>query len=233
MRVMPSNNGGWFFQCLARETGKLGHLYSPGDQRGPWPWFPYSLDNGCFGLWNPKDNTFNEGKWLDSGCGAWLRLLFWANANHQKPLWAIVPDRPGDWDATVDKWGRYTDAVSFGSIPLAIAVQDGATVNAVANLKPTPQVICVGGSTEWKWGTAQEWIECFPRVHVLRCNSPDKLHWLEKLGCESTDGTGWNRGDRVQTKGLEDWARGLMHQHEFPLWPHASRKRDSKQLSFA
>ena len=44
MIVMPANATGWFWHCLARETGRIGHLYSPGAQRGPWPWFPFALD---------------------------------------------------------------------------------------------------------------------------------------------------------------------------------------------
>lgn len=233
MRVMPANATGWFWHCLARETGKLGHLFSPGQERGPWPWFPFGLDNGCYSLWNPKDNSFDEDKWRGSQVDAWLRLLFWANSLSQKPLWAIVPDRPGDWERTREKWVVYADALSFGGIPKAVAVQDGATPRWVRLLDPAPDVVCVGGSTEWKWSTAEMWIKEFPRVHVLRCNSPEKLLWLESLGCESTDGTGWNRGDRTQTEGLEKWARGLTNQHEFPLWPHTCRKRDKKQLMFA
>ena len=46
MIVMPANSSGWFWHSLARETGRLGHLYSPGGQMGPWPWFPYALDKG-------------------------------------------------------------------------------------------------------------------------------------------------------------------------------------------
>lgn len=54
MIVMPANSSGWFWHSLARETGRLGHLYSPGGQRGPWPWFPYALDNGAYACWTVK-----------------------------------------------------------------------------------------------------------------------------------------------------------------------------------
>jgi hypothetical protein len=230
---MPANATGWFCHCLARETGKLGHLLSPGQQRGPWPWFPFALDNGCFSLWDPDSNNFDQETWNTLLYPKWRRLIFWSLSQAQKPLWAIVPDRPGDWDATVTKWELYSGEIS-GVIPLAIAVQDGSEPADVRALRPTPELVCVGGSTDWKWRTAEMWIKEFPRVHVLRCNAPDKLGWLEGLGCESTDGTGWNRGDRKQTKGLEAWARGLTHQHEFPLWPHVCREpKDIKQMTFA
>lgn len=234
MRVMPANSTGWFWHSLARETGRIGHLYSPGDQRGPWPWFPYALDNACFSLWNPSDNTFNEDLWNSRGAHHWHHLLFWVGCQAQKPSWAIVPDRPGDWEATMKKWVPYSRFVEIAGIDLAVAVQDGATSESVKSLDPQPHVICVGGSTEWKWETAEDWIKNFPRVHVLRCNSPEKLYWLERLGCESTDGTGWNRGDRTQTRGIEKWARGLQKSHEHPLWPHVCRtQKDKKQMTFA
>lgn len=229
---MPSNSTGWIWHSLARETGRLGHLHSPGHERGPWPWFPYAFDNGCFSLWNPTDNTFDEARWRSRGEAEWYRLLFWGQAAATKPMWAIVPDRPGDWEATVEKWMKYAPENPF---PLAVAVQDGATVATVRALRPVPFVIAVGGSTDWKWETVEEWIREFPRVHVLRVNAPTKLSWLEQLGCMSCDGTGWNRGDRKMTRGLEEWARMKSTPVNVPLWPHACRavrKADRKQLTF-
>lgn len=232
MIVMPACSSGWFWHCLARETQRIGHLYSPGAQRGPWPWFSFAFDNGCFSLWTPETNEFDEEKWVGSAVHEWRRMLFWSGCQTQKPRWAIVPDRPGNWEITVEKWGIYACELVEAGIPLAVAVQDGATIESVKALYPQPEVICVGGSTDWKWETAEMWIKAFPRVHILRCNSPEKLHWLDALGCESCDGTGWNRGDRRQTKGLEDWARGLMKKHQFPLWSHACRgeRKGQRQL---
>jgi hypothetical protein len=228
---MPANAAGWFWHSLARETGRIGHLYSPGDQRGPWPWLPYACDNGVFSMWNPADNSFDEDRWQREGEDKWRHLLFWCSAAPLKPRWAIVPDRPGDWPATLEKWHRYRREVEDAGIPLAIAVQDGAFPDEVRQLKP--DVVCVGGTTEWKWKTAALWLSAFPRVHVLRCNSPEKLDWLEARGCESCDGTGWNRGDRTQTAGIENWARRKAQPTTHPLWPHASRARCRHQLTFA
>ena len=230
---MPANSSGWIWHCLARETRRIGHLYSPNQQRGPWPWLPFALDNGAFSLWDSKTGTFDEERWLGVVLHSWRRLLFWTTAQSQRPLWAIVPDRPGDWLETERKWETYAHEVIATGIPLAVAVQNGATVAAVRALSPQPDVIAVGGDTEWKWATAETWLKEFPRVHLLRCNSPEKLYWLEERGCESCDGTGWNRGDRTQTQGLERRARGLRNRHEFELWPHASRARCAKQTCFA
>ena len=223
------------FHCLARETGRIGHLYSPDNHRGPWPWFPYALDNGVFPMWNPADNSFDEERWMTAGEPAWRRMLFWAQSAPQKPRWLIVPDRPGDKAETIRKWRHYAgEAKKLKIAALAVAVQDGMEMADVLALRPEPEVVCVGGSTEWKWDTAPMWCAKFPRVHVLRCNSPEKLYQLESWGCESTDGTGWNRGDRNQTFGLEAWARTRATPTFFPLTPHVCRKERIKgQTTFA
>lgn len=230
---MPANASGWFWHCLARETGRLGHLHSPGHQRGPWPWLPYALDNGCFSLWRPKDNFFDEEGWKARGEEAWRHLLFWSASAPIQPMWAIAPDRPGNWRETVEKWNVYAGEIIETGFPVAVAVQDGATAASVRQLVPAPEVVAVGGSTEWKWDTAEMWLSEFPKVHVLRVNSPSKLDWLEDLGCMSCDGTGWNRGDRTQTRGLEEWARSNATPSKEAIWPYASRGRKTNQLTFA
>lgn len=232
MIVMPSCSSGWFWHSLARETGRLGHLFSPGAQRGPWPWLPYAMDNGAFACWNPAENTFDDAKWA-AGEQAWHELIFWAQSSPMKPRWAIVPDVPGNRDRTLERWPRFAAELLAANIPLAVAVQDGMTMDNVRALSPAPDVICVGGSTEWKWATVEMWAANNKRCHLLRCNSPEKLDYLENLGVESTDGTGWNRGDRKQTAGLESWCRKRAVPTKEPLWPHVCRARCKKQMTFA
>lgn len=232
MLVMPSNSTGWFWHCLARETGRVGHLYSPDSQRGPWPWFPYALDNGAFACWDMATNIFDGSKWGEV-YPKWQRLLYWAASCPQRPRWAIVPDTPGCAVGTLTKWAAYAQQVIDAEIPPALAVQDGMTVEEVKALYPAPVVICIGGTTEFKWSTVEMWAASFPRVHVLRCNSPEKLHYLESLGVESCDGTGWNRGDRKQTAGLESWAREHATPQLHSLTPYVSRSKKTKQMRLA
>lgn len=240
MIVMPASASGQCWGILAARSGRLGHLYSTGDFKGPWPWFPYALDNGCFKFWNPADNSFDEAAWKKSA-DAWRRHLFRAQSVEQKPLWAIVPDRPGDWDATEDKWAVYAPEVVAAGIPTAVAVQDGATPEAVRRLSPAPFVVCVGGSTDkkgsggWKWDTAETWLREFPRVHVLRVNSRDKVDWLAARGCMSCDGTGWTRGARDrQFRELEEWAMMTPIPNLAPVWPYVARtNKDKTQETFA
>ena len=231
MMVLPANATGWFWHSLARETGRIGHLYSPGAQRGPWPWFPYALDNGAFSYWDQQANTFDNGAWHDEGLRRWRQLLFWATTVKQRPGWAIVPDVPGNADGTMHAWRQHVGETVRSGLSPAIAVQDGMTARDVRALAPAPLVVCVGGTTDWKWETAPDWCTAFPRVHVLRCNSPKRLMELEAWGAESTDGTGWNRGDRTQTEGLEEWARARATPSYDRLWPFTCRApKDRRQL---
>lgn len=229
---MPANASGWFWHCLARETGRLGHLFSPGGHRGPWPWFPYALDNGAFAHWEQKTNVFDHEAWNATGETAWNRLIVWSQVAAMKPLWSIIPDTPGDAEDTFRKWAVFADSVTH--CPRALAVQNGMEPVDVHRLSIQPDVIAVGGDTEWKWATVAKWAAAFPRVHLLRCNSPTKLYELESLGVESCDGTGWSRGDRKQTAGLEEWARSKPSPVAHPLWPHVCRApKNPKQESFA
>lgn len=72
----------------------------------------------------------------------------------------------------------------------------------VRDLDPYPDLLFVGGSTEWKWDTAPLWCGEFPRVHVGRVNTGRQLDICRKIGAESVDGTGWMRGDPKQIQEL-------------------------------
>ena len=232
MLVMPANSSGWFWHCLARETGRIGHLFSPGAHRGPWPWFPYALDNGAFSCWDRENNIFDDVKWQDV-FPKWQALVYWAASARQRPMWAIVPDVPGDSERTLKRYAENVQLVIDSEIQPAIAVQDGMTPADVRNLTLQPQVICVGGTTQWKWETVEMWCKEFKRVHVLRCNSPEKLYYLEELGVESCDGTGWNRGDKKQTAGIEKWAREKSEPKLYSLAPYSCRAPRNGQMEWA
>jgi hypothetical protein len=188
---MPANNTGVRTGYLAgRFPSKIGHLFSPGGERGPLEFIPYSLDNGAYGAYLARK------EW---DCEAWVRLLDWANISGQTPLWAIVPDVVGNKVATLRNWSQHAGTVARYGWKLAFAVQDGMVPNDVPN---DADVIFVGGSTEWKWATVGLWCANFPRVHVGRVNTYRRLWQCHDLGAESIDGTGWMRGDQVQYRGL-------------------------------
>lgn len=196
MMVMPANStGAWVGYLAGKYEGQLGHLYSPGAQRGPFPFLPYALDNGAFGAFTSK-KPWDESAWAKD-CG-------------QRPMWALVPDVVGDRIGTLAMWDRYHGAVIDAGFRPAFAVQDGMTSADVPRLA---EVVFVGGSTDtpweggnnWKWDTSGRWCQDFPHVHIGRVNT---LRWLRvaaEHGAESVDGTGWFRGDVDQREGLRQF----------------------------
>lgn len=205
LTVMPSNNTGATVRDLAdRFPGRLAHLISPGGWRAPL--LPYALDNGAFGAFVRQAPFDGE---------AFLGLCDRARAHGQlygdqlpgrrAPLWVAVPDVVQDAKATLDAWAEWAPKLRPYGWPLAFVVQDGHRPEDVPS---EASVIFVGGSLEWKWATVSMWNGWFRRVHVGRVNSPAKLEYLEELGVESCDGTGWLRGDPQQLRGLVDFLAG-------------------------
>jgi hypothetical protein len=197
---MVSNIGGNDIGALAeRYRGSLGHLYSPGAQRGPWEFLPYGLDNGAYAMWTRN---------LDWKEAPWLRLLDWAAKQEQRPLWAVVPDSVADRDGTIERWWRYVGAVRERGIRPAFAVQDGMTFDDVPS---DDCVLFLGGTTGWKNAAIAPWCSHFPgRVHVARVTEGKRLRASYEAGAVSVDGNGWHRktakpGSRPQFDVLKEF----------------------------
>lgn len=171
----------------------LGHLYSPGGERGPWPWMPYALDNGAY-------SAFKNGRPFD--VPAWLSLLDWAKASGVAPLWTLVPDVVGDCAATLRAWDTYAPIAASYGWPLAFAAQDGMEP---IDVPAAADVVFIGGSTAWKREAIVPWCRAHRRVHVGRINTRRWVEYCEAAGAESCDGTGWTRGDLNQWGGLLGW----------------------------
>jgi hypothetical protein len=193
MIVMPANSRGALIHYLAGRFGHLGHLYSPGGERAPYPWLPYALDNGAFPAWK------NGQRW---DADAYWRLLEWALEQRQAPRWILVPDVVADRSATLRSWAKWAPKLREFGWPLAFAAQDGMRP---ADVPTDADVVFLGGSTEWKREAIVPWCRLFRRVHVGRINTYDWLTYCERAGAESCDGTGWTRGDQDQLRGLVTW----------------------------
>jgi hypothetical protein len=186
MMVMPANNtGAWVGYLAGKHEGRIGHLYSPGAERKPLPFIQFALDNNRYVC------SLNDREWDEA---AYLRML---DSHGSAALWCIVPDWVGSRDRTLREWDRWAPRMS--GLRLAMAVQDGMTA---ADVPSEAEVICLGGTTEWKRRTLHYWAEHFRRLHVLRINTEKWLWVCHDAGVESCDGTGWFRGDQVQLRGL-------------------------------
>jgi hypothetical protein len=180
---MVSNINGTSVGIIAeRYRGSLGHLYSPGAQRGPWPELPYGLDNGAYMAWH-KNLEFDK--------DAWRRLLEWSAESGQPPLWALVPDSVADRDRTLEKWERFSPVVRAAGFRPAFAVQDGMTF---ADVPDSDCMLFLGGTTAWKVAAIPTWCARFPgRVHVGRVTEAKRLWLCYESGAASVDGNGWHR----------------------------------------
>lgn len=179
---MPANNTHWAVHYLQGRYGHLGHLYSPGSARTPMPHIPYALDNGAFAAWAGGN------EWDANAFVAHVERFAWARYH---PEWVVVPDVVGDKDATLSLWDEWSIRIrtSWPHLNLAFAVQDWMSPDDV----PECDVVFVGGTTDWKWDTVDEWCGAFPRVHVARVNGYAPAMRCSELGAESVDGTGWFR----------------------------------------
>lgn len=160
--------------------GRVGLLLTPGDWRDPQS-LPYALDNGRFAVWS-KGAAWSEGDFLSHLDKA---------AKTCPPLWLAIPDVVANAGATFVEWKRWHPTLKKYGWPLALVVQDGMTCGDVLGLTPAPDLIFVGGTTTWKWRTLSKWCRAFPRVHVGRVNTKQMLWAVQRVGAESSDGTGW------------------------------------------
>lgn len=186
--VMVSNATGMEVGLLAgANPGRIGHLFSPGGQRGPWLEMPYGLDTGDFPIWERS----KRGEVVAWDEDEWRHLLHWAAMSGIAPLWAVVHDAPGDRDETLRRWERYESVVRSFGFRRAFVAQDGMTFGDVPD---DECMVFLGGSDidNWKDNAIAPWCARFPRrVHVGRVNGWDRLYRCWRAGAVIVDGTGW------------------------------------------
>ena len=193
---MPANNSHHLVHYWAGKYGGLGHLYSPGGERGPYRHLPYALDNGAFTCWT------NGTEWDED---SFLQLIEWACSTEHAPRWVAAPDVVTDARATLSMWDLWSSRIRSCGLKAALVVQDGMTPSDVKSAEP--DVVFIGGSTEWKWLWLWRFCDSHARVHVGRVNGYGPLIKCYRAGAESCDGTGWFRGDKRQIEGLERFLR--------------------------
>lgn len=150
----------------------------------------YALDNDCFA------NSRIPGWWKTKGEYSWFKLLDKIGTQKNKPLFCLLPDVVADWPRTVEMAWRYVGEVRDRGLPVAIALQDGCSLEAASFL--SPDWFFVGGSTAWKWQNARRIVKFANssfgiRTHVGRVNGTERLRWCLDMGVDSCDGTGLAR----------------------------------------
>lgn len=155
------------------------------------------IDNGCF----TKPEAFTVDRY---------RKL---TAEYPRSVLASVPDVVGDWAATLDRWQSFPK--DNWPVPLAIVLQDGATVDTV----PWGEIgaVFVGGTTEWKLGPEVRSIVAEANArsvwsHMGRVNSHRRLRYADWIGCDSADGTHLAFGPDKYLPGLLRWLDDVNNQ---------------------
>lgn len=203
MMMCGQSNPLWHY-AAGRWPGRVGLLLGPSyfKKQAIRQWLPYALDNDAFSAWT-------SGKpWSES---AWLDMLQWSRMVQWRPLWALVPDVVANREATLERWEQYSGLVEKAGFCKAFAVQDGMSA---LDVPKNADVVFVGGTNRFKWGTVKMWSDSFERIHVGRVNNAEKVWLCEDLGVESVDGTGWFRDPSDPTKlpALMDWLEGTRNE---------------------
>lgn len=199
---MVSNQTGIEVGILAmRYPGKVGHMFSPGGERGPWRELPHALDNDAWPAHKNKRPRNVERH---------LRMLRWSVLTGISPLFALVPDVVGNRDETLREWDEWAPRMrAMGFARLGFAAQDGMTF---ADVPDDDCVVFLGGGDKWKDAAIAPWCARYPgRVHVGRVNGMKRLIASYRAGAMSVDGTGWfhtgRSANNSQTNDLRKFLR--------------------------
>jgi hypothetical protein len=172
----------------------LGVLFTPMNWNDPvnslWPGCVWAADNAAF-------TAFDTDAFL-----AMLERL----QRHPDCRFVAAPDVVGDAAETLRRfrlWGPMIRSLGF---PVALVGQDGLTPAV------TPwdafDAFFIGGSTDWKLSREARELASYAKargkwVHMGRVNSKRRLHYAERIGCDSIDGTSFSRWANVHIpKGL-------------------------------
>lgn len=122
-------------------------------------------------------------------------------------LFVTVPDVVGDHETTRALFDEWMYRLGGWGLPWAFVLQNGCTSGDV----PWGEIeaVFIGGDDAFKLGEDAEALarEAKARgkwVHMGRVNSAKRIRYAATIGCDSVDGTSWNRWvDRWLSWGLD------------------------------
>lgn len=185
----------------AMTAGLLDCIDTPAQGNTRPPRATWCADNGCF------SDRWDAAKW-------WTFLA--ANAQHAGTCaFAVAPDVVGDAWATHVRAMPWLKRIRDLGYPVAYVAQDGARADRL----PWGHfdALFIGGSTEWKLGTAARALahEAKARglwVHMGRVNSERRMRYASSIGCDSVDGTYITFGPDQKLPDILAWLRGVNEQ---------------------
>ena len=164
---------------------------------------PCALDNGAFQCWRRgfpfMADVFR--KTLSKAYHVGLKLDF-----------VVCPDLVAMGLKSLDFSMRWAHGELESAPRLALAVQDGMTPDDVTpgyHMKPFTHIF-IGGTVNWKWQTAQEWIDHAHKhglkCHIGQCGTLDRIAAAERMGADSVDSTSIVRNQSWHI--IDEWRNG-------------------------
>jgi hypothetical protein len=140
----------------------------------------YAIDNGAW-------SAYRQGKDFDANAFSDCLDLLGDGAD-----WIVIPDIvAGGLDSLRFSRSWYPDLEAYGK--LLLPVQDGMEPSNVRSFLDDRCGIFLGGTTEWKLSTMNQWgelaRECDCYFHVARVNSKRRIGMCQEAGAHSFDGT--------------------------------------------
>ena len=136
--------------------------------------------------------------------------------------WITAPDVVANAELTQILFNYWRPELK--GLPIAFVGQDGAEHLPL----PWNRFDCffIGGSTEWKLSPAAAYLALEAKqrgklVHMGRVNSDSRLKYAYDLGCDSVDGTGYQRFSKFHLKKALQFMHGLHNQLTMPEALHA------------
>jgi hypothetical protein len=146
---------------------------------------PYALDNGAWTAFQ-QNRPFDERAFMHA-----------VDKLGEGADWIVLPDIVAGGLRSLDYSLAWLDRLRGLPTPFLIAVQNGMDVEHVRDLLTPAVGIFIGGTTEWKEGTAQQWGALARRrncyLHVGRVNSARRIAICAAAGASSFDGTSASR----------------------------------------
>lgn len=153
---------------------------------------PCALDNGAFTCWL-RGYPFQS--------DVFLMAISKAYAARIDLDFIVCPDIVTGGKRSLDFSMRWATNQLETAQRLALAVQDGMVPKDINREYHLPRFthIFVGGSVEWKWATAKEWVdfahENGKKCHIGRCGTLQNLQAAKRYGADSVDSSSFARNE--------------------------------------
>ncbi|MBV60946.1 MAG: hypothetical protein CMH65_06555 [Nevskiales bacterium] len=151
---------------------------------------PCALDNGAFQCWRRgfpfMADVFRETLAESYRVGLTLDFI-------------VCPDIVSGGKDSLSYSMKWANGELETAKNLALAVQDGMTVQDVRPYLHRFAWLFVGGTLDWKWQTAKQWIDLAHsrglKCHIGRVGTLPHLKQAQRLGADSVDSTSFARND--------------------------------------